>query len=296
MLEAENRDLMERDRLPSKTEAVPQSAEVVLSVSAEVERQLRMLISCEAKQQVDARKKRIEAAKREKKEPAQEKKGWAEPLQNAIQTRITALMKEQGFGDEGWTLSTSIAAGILKDIVERGKVGKGDVPADYRKVVADFCRVKGRDPDATLRTIGLLWAGRLVGYSKPPTESELQPETMQFLAGLHYEFGEINEEKHIGVEGRARTTPKEAVAKMRSDHPVVQQAGFNAFDQYLDGWVSRPPPQEDARKEHFADVITAIGVATTTAQYTNLDSEKKRNLSLRMNGAQTRIARKTGKV
>ncbi len=289
---------MESDKLPSKAEVALQSADAVLSVSVEVEQELRLLIKNTAARQAAERRFRIEDAKRLSKKPKQEKPGWAEPLQRVIRARIEDLMKAEGFTDEDWTLKTSVAAGALRDIVERGKVGNGDVPADYRQFVAEYCQKRGHDPDATLRTLGLLWAGRFVGYSKPPTESELKPETMQFLAGLHYEFGDVaTRHGKQETEGRARLGPKQIAARMQSKVPIIREAALDAFSDQLTPWVTRPPSGEDARKAHFADVLDVISVANQILDRdTHLDADEKRSLCMRMADAQGKIARKSGTI
>lgn len=290
---------MERERAAGP-ERAPEGEAPVRQVRASVEQQLRTLLHLTAAAQEHARvKKRKELLEKQTtpgEAPPEEKRGWAEVLYQRVSTDVRKVMYTEK--KEEWdTLETSIAAETLRGIVESGKVGTGDVPQDFRKAVADFCAAHGQPEHwwpAALRALWLLGFGRSIGISRAPEGVDLEPATRQYLGSLHYEFGAIKEEKHIGVEGRARPSPKQVVAKLQSQHPVVQQAGFHAFSDNLDGWVSKPPPKEEDRKAHFTDVQAAIGVAVTTPIYLNLPPEQKRHLSLRVEDAHRHMARKSG--
>lgn len=286
---------MEGQPRPPSNESAPQSAETVLSVSAAVEKQLRELIKGQATRQAAERKHRADELTKVGKKPENEKKGWAEPLQKIIRDHIAEVMNDEGLQDEDWTLSHPVVARILQGIVERGKIRNGGVPADYRQKVAEFCKSKGEDPEATARSLGLLWASRLLGYSKKPVGQELDPETMQFLAGLKYEFDNVKGGRYTNQTegGKVQRGPKQIAARLESRTPAIRESAMNEFDSRLDRWILAPPKQQEARLEHFADVEAVIGVAERVMDtIPSMTQERKTNLAGRMQTAAESIASK----
>lgn len=284
---------MEGQPRPLSNESIPRSAETVLSVRAIVEKELRMLLRMQAQLQAAERKHRAQSAPKGGGKPEQQKRGWAEPLQESVRAQIEEIMESETLTDEDWTLNHPVVATLLRDIVERGKVGKIEIPADKREMVADFCKRKSEDPDAMLRSMGLLWASRMLGMSKKPTGAELDPDTMRFLAGLRYETGETNGGAHMETEGRAQRGPKQIAARLQSRTAAIRESAMGEFDTSLERWILRPPTQEDARKEHFGDVELVIDAAEVAMDKVSaLTAEKKNNLSCRMQTARASIASK----
>lgn len=283
----------------SSPEKVP-SLNAVPAVSSMVESQLRSLLRMEAAMQRheldERRRKAIEAGTHDPKE--KQKMGWAEQLQTSARSRIQLAMQQREVS-ESETLNDGIVAAMLRGIIETGKLGKMDVPSEMRKVIADFCARKGTPEHwwpAALRMAWCLELGRSFGLTKKPEGIDLLPETRAFLGGLDYEYGQSKtQSKEIGVEGRAQRGPRQIAARMESRVPIIRDNAVEEFDARLEKFVMKPPTGEEARKEHFEGVIHAIDVATRTLDnVATMDVDRKRNLSLRMTTAKTRIAQKTG--
>lgn len=288
---------MERPRA-SSPETVP-SPDAVVSVRAEVEAQLRRLLQIEASRQQwereEKKRKATEAGKNE--EGSREKIGWAEAFQQSARGRIQKTMREREV-QETETLSDPIVAQMLRDIVETGKIGKNDIPPEFRKVVADFCARKGTPEHwwpAALRAAWCLELGRSLGVTTKPEGLDLLPETRAFLGGLDYEYGKVKKEKDAGVEGRARRTPAEVARRMQHKLPVVRDSAVAEFEQNLDPWVLRPPQQEEQRKAHYAEVEKAMDVAKLAISTTvRLEPQHRNSLELKITHARQQMSRKSG--
>ena len=294
---------MERQQTPER--AIPETprAEGVVSVGAETEAQLRSLLRMEAAVQRHAlderRAKAIEAGTHDPK--AQQKIGWAEQLQESAKSRIRAAMQQRG-AQETETLSDPIVAQMLRDIVETGKIGKNDIPAEFRQVVAEYCAKKG-EPEhwwpAALRAAWCLDLGRSLGLTKKPEGIDLLPGTRAFLGGLDYEYGQAKgKSKDIGVEGKAQRGPKQIAARLESKTVMIRESAMGEFEAGLDKWILSPPKQEEARKEHFADVEAVIGVAQRVMEtIPSMTQERKSALNGRMQTANASIAsRRSGEA
>ena len=95
------------------------------------------------------------------------------------------------------------------------------------------------------------------------------------------------------IEGRAQRGPKQIAARLQSRTPAIRDSAMGEFDTHLEGWILRPPKQDEARKEHFGDVELVIDAAEGVMdKVSTLTAERKNNLSCRMETARASIASK----
>ncbi len=259
-------------------------------VKDDVEKRVRLLLKAEAGRQASYRERQA----RENPDRDEPKPGWAEQLHRVVRAKIDKAMSPQDERDG--MVGETIAAPLLREIVEQGTAGGKQVPPSVRQTIGRFCAGLGTEDaqSALYRKWNILALAQSVGLAKKPSGIEPDDDTRAFFGSMKNPFATPAEtKKEAYVVSKAQLGPRQIQARLESDNALIQESALNQFDLSLDTWIDKPPLGAAARQTHYTDVSHTIGAAQKVIHVVpNMNSERKRELTARMSRATDAIARR----